>query len=157
MAMQVEPTEHASTEHTNTAHENKQMISRFMERAFNQGDLTAVDEHLAVEAVDHQERAGTNFCTHLKQVIMGLRRAFPDLHFELHEVLAEGEIVAFRSTMTGTHLGPLQMGDGPQLLPTGRRVNVAHMHFVRVIDGKGHDLWHLWDMPAMLRQLNVEP
>jgi hypothetical protein len=29
------------------------------------------------------------------------------------------------------------------------------MHFVRVVEGKGQDLWHLWDTPAMLRQLGV--
>ena len=137
--------------------DNKEVIRRFMERAFNQGDLAAVDEHLAPIAVDHQESPGTNFRTHLKQVITGLRRAFPDLHFELHEVLAEGDIVAFRSTMTGTHLGPLQLGPGPAVAASGHTVSVPHMHFVRVIDGKGYDLWHLWDTPAMMRQLGVTP
>ena len=137
------------------ATDNKESIRQFMERAFNQGDLSAVDDHSAATGSDHQESEGPNFCTHLKQVIMGLRRAFPDLHFELHDVLAEGEIVAFRSTMTGTQLGPLQLGPGPQLPPTGNTVNVAHMHFVRLIDGKGYDLWHVWDTPGMMRQLGV--
>ena len=134
---------------------NKTLIRQFMERAFNQGDLSAVDEHLAVHAVDHQEAAGVNFCTHLKQVISGLRMAFPDLHFELHEVLGEGDFVAFRSTMTGTHSGPLRLGPGPAIPPTGRHIDVAHMHFVRMVDGKGHDLWHLWDTPGLMRQLGL--
>ena len=139
------------------AESNKVVIRQFMERAFNQGDLTAVDTHMAAAAVDHQEPVNTNFCTHLKQVITALRTAFPDLHFELHEVLAEGDTVAFRSTMTGTHLGPLQLGPGPQLPPTGHSIRVAHMHFVQIIDGKGRDLWHLWDTPAMMRQLGAVP
>lgn len=134
---------------------NKVMIRQFMERAFNHGDLSAVDDHLASTATDHQEALGTNFCTHLKQVITALRTAFPDLHFEIHEMVAEGETVAFRSTMTGTHLGLFNMGIGPALAPTGRTVTVPHMHFVRVISGKGHDLWHQWDTPAMLRQLGA--
>lgn len=136
---------------------NKAVIREFMERAFNQGDLTAVDTHLAATSVDHQEPVDTNFCTHLKQVITALRTAFPDLHFELHEVLAEGNVVAFRSTMTGTHLGMLQLGPGSQLPPTGRPISVAHMHFVRLVAGKGQDLWHLWDTPTMMRQLGVMP
>jgi predicted ester cyclase len=140
-----------------TAETNKQMVRQFMERAFNQGDLAAVDTWLSADAVDHQELPGTNFSNHLKQVITALRTAFPDLHFELHDVLAEGEMVAFRSTMTGTHLGPLQIGPGPSIAPTGRHVSVPHMHFVQVIDSKGGDLWHLWDTPAMLRQLGIAP
>lgn len=136
-----------------TTQANKTMIREFMERAFNQGDLTAVDERLASSAIDHQEPLDTNFCTHLKQVITALRAAFPDLHFELHEVLAEGDIVAFRSTMTGTHRGPFRMGGGPEIPATGRPIHVAHMHFVKVIDGKGHDLWHLWDVPGLMQQL----
>ena len=132
---------------------NKVMIRQFMERAFNQGDLTAIDTHLAATAVDHQEPIATNFCVHLKQVITALRTAFPDLHFELHEMLAGDDMVAFRSTMTGTHLGPFQLGVSPQLPATGRSIQITHMHFVRIVDGKGHDLWHLWDTPAMMRQL----
>ena len=138
--------------------DNKETIRQFMERAFNQGDLAAVDEHLAKDAVDHQEPAGTDFCVHLKEVISGMRRAFPDLHFEIHQVLAEGDIVAFRSTMTGTHLGPLTLdATRAPLPPTGKSVSVPHMHFVRIVNGKGHELWHLWNTPAMMRQLGAAP
>lgn len=140
-----------------TAENNKVIVCLFMEQAFNQGNLAAVDEHLAATGIDHQEPSGTDFRAHLKQVITGLRTAFPDLHFELHEVLAEGEIVAFRSTMTGTHLGSLQLGPGLQVLPTGRPVSVPHMHFVRMVDGKGADLWHQMDTKSMMCQLGLVP
>lgn len=136
---------------------NKLMIRQFMERAFNDGDLSAIDRHLASDAADHQEPVGAHFATHLKRVITALRTAFPDLHFEIHDMLAEGDIVAFRSTMTGTHHGPFQLGPSPQIAPTGHAIRVAHMHFVRIADGKGQDLWHLWDTPAMMQQLGVRP
>ncbi|MCW5879750.1 MAG: ester cyclase [Anaerolineae bacterium] len=136
---------------------NEQMIRDFMERAFNQGDLTAVDEHLTANAVDHQEPAGANFRAHLKQVITGLRTAFPDLHFEIHDMLSDGGIVAFRSTMTGTHLGPLHLGPGPAIPPSGQSVSVAHMHFVRISGGHGQDLWHVWDRLEMLQQIGALP
>jgi predicted ester cyclase len=135
---------------------NKQRVRAFMEKGFNQGDLSAVDDQLLSNSVDHQEPAGADFVTHLKQVIVALRTAFPDLHFEIHDILAEDDLVAFRSTMTGTHLGRLQMGPGPGLNPTGRTVSVPHMHMVRMQEGKGSDLWHLWDSPEMMRQLGVQ-
>jgi steroid delta-isomerase-like uncharacterized protein len=140
-----------------TEETNKAAALEFIERGFNRGDLTAVDEHLAPQGIDHQEPMGTEFVTHLKEVIAGLRTAFPDLRFEVHSILAEGDIVAFRSTMTGTHRGSLTVGPGRGLPPTGRTISVPHMHFVRMAHGKAIDLWHLWDTPQMLRQLGVAP
>lgn len=136
--------------------ENKALCVEFMERAFNRGDLSVIDEQLAPDGVDHQEPLGTDFISHLKEVVTQLRTAFPDLHFEIHHIVGEGEIVAFRSTMTGTHLGMLNKG-GVSLPATGRKAAVAHMHFVRMVNGKATDLWHVWDMPDMLRQLGVMP
>jgi predicted ester cyclase len=132
------------------------MLAMF-ERGFNQGDLTVVDEQIAPAGIDHQEAQGATFAAHLKAVIIGLRTAFPDLQFEVHSVLWDGDIMASRSTMTGTHLGPLNVGPARGLPPTGRTVSVPHMHFVRMVNGKATDLWHLWDTPQMLRQLGVAP
>src|SRR6476646_3256176 len=80
------------------------------ERMFNSGDLDFVDEAIAPGAIDHQEPEGTDFAAHLKHVISTLRTAFPDLHFEVQELVCDGDLVACRSTMTGTHQGPLRMG-----------------------------------------------
>ena len=140
-----------------TQEANKAAALELIERGFNHGDLTVVDEQIAPDGIDHQEALGTEFIAHLKEVILGLRTAFPDLKFEVHAILAEGDIVAFRSTMTGTHRGPLNVGPGRGLPATGRTVSVPHMHFVHMAHGKATDLWHLWDTPQMLRQLGVTP
>ncbi len=124
------------------------------ERMFHQGDLDYVDEVLGRDSVDHQEPAGASFCDHLKQVVVSMRTAFPDVRFEVHEIVAEGDVVACRSTMTGTHLGRLELVP-PGLDPTGRQVRVAHMHFFRYEDGRVTDLWHLWDTPGLARQLGA--
>lgn len=65
-------------------------------------------------------------------------------------MLAEGDLVAFRFTMTGTHRGPFQ-----GLAPTGKPISVAHMHFVRMAEGKTSDLWHVWDTAGLMRQLGT--
>src|SRR5260221_4223303 len=116
------------------------------ERMFNNGELELVDESVAADAVDHQEPGGTDFVAHLKEVITTLRTAFPDLHFEVHEILAEDRIVACRSTMTGTHQGPLRIGPMAGLPITGAKVEVPHMHFFRYDEqGRVTDLWHVWN------------
>ena len=104
---------------------------------------------------DHQEPLGTDFIPHLKDVVTKLRAGFPDLHFEVHEAIAEGDLVATRSTMTGTHRGRLDLGPLAALPPTGKQVSVRHMHFFRYKDGRLVDMWHVWDVPALMRQLGA--
>ena len=126
------------------------------ERMFNSGDLEYVDKAVAVGGIDHQEPEGTDMGAHLKQVIATLRTAFPDLHFELHELLCEGDVVACRSTMTGTHQGPLNIGPMGGLPISGARVEVAHMHFFRYDgDARVTDLWHVWNTLALARQIGA--
>ena len=139
-----------------TTAELKDRTLEGFERMFHQGDLDYVDEVLGRDSVDHQEPAGASFCDHLKQVVVSMRTAFPDVHFDVHEIQAEGDGGACRSTMTGTHLGRLDLVP-PGLEATGRQVRVAHMHFFRYEGGRVTDLWHLWDTPGLLRQLGAPP
>jgi len=134
----------------------KSLTREGFERMFNRGDLDYVDAAVAPGAVDHQEPEGTDFVPHLKAVISTLRVAFPDLRFEMHEVICEGDTVACRSTMTGTHQGPLRIGPMEGLPVTGVRVEVPHMHFFRYDDeGRVTDLWHVWNTLLLARQLGA--
>lgn len=134
----------------------KELTLQNFERMFNQGDVEYVERALAADAIDHQEDEGTDFVAHLKEVIVTLREAFPDLHFEIHEILCEGDVVATRSTMTGTHRGPLRIGPMAGLAVNGTRVEVPHMHFFRFDDeGRCTDLWHVWNTLMLARQLGA--
>jgi predicted ester cyclase len=139
-----------------TAEQLKARTREGFERMFNDGDLDYADEAIAAGAVDHQEPAGTDFAAHLKHVISTLREAFPDLHFALDELICEGPLVACRSTMTGTHQGPLRMGPMAGLAVVGAAVEVPHMHFFRYDDaGLVTDLWHVWNTISLARQLGA--
>jgi len=137
--------------------DNKWIAMESIERGFNQGDLSVWDEYLDINAVDHQETPDTRFREHIKEVVQAMRVGFPDLHFEIHHMLAEGDMVAFHSTMTGTHSGPFNLGPFRGLPPTGKVVRVTHMHFMRVQNGKTTDLWHLWNIPVLMGQLGIFP
>src|SRR5579862_640757 len=126
------------------------------ERMCNHGELDYVERVAGPGAIDHQEPDGTDFVAHHKQVIETLRTAFPDLRFEIHEIVAEGDIVACRSTMTGTHRGVLNIGPMAGLPVTGARIEVPHMHFLRYDrDGRVTDLWHIWNTLLLARQLGA--
>lgn len=139
-----------------TTEELKARTLEDFERMFNQGDLTYVDNALAPGAVDHQEPDGTDFAAHLKNVISTLRTAFPDLRFNVHEIICEGNVVACRSTMSGTHQGPLRIGPMAGLPVNDARIEVPHMHFFHYdADGRLTDLWHVWNTLMLARQLGA--
>jgi predicted ester cyclase len=139
-----------------TTDQLKALTHESFERMFNEGDLDHVDAALAPGAIDHQEPAGTEFAPHLKHVISTLRAAFPDLHFAVEALVGEGDLVACRTTMTGTHQAALRMGPLAGLAATGTRVEVPHMHFFRYDDqGRVTDLWHVWNTIGLARQLGA--
>jgi steroid delta-isomerase-like uncharacterized protein len=139
-----------------TTEELKTRTLEGFERMFNQGDLAYVDNALAPGAVDHQEPDGTDFAAHLKNVISTLRTAFPDLRFNVHEIVCEGDVVACRSTMSGTHQGPLRIGPMAGLPVSGTSIEVPHMHFFRYdAEGRLTDLWHVWNTLMLARQLGA--
>jgi predicted ester cyclase len=83
--------------------DNKQAARRFYQEVINGRNLDAMDELLTPEGVDHT--FGSHSAEQAKQFFGMVHQAFPDLHAEVHDVIAEGELVAARVTYTGTHQG----------------------------------------------------
>jgi len=138
-----------------TEAENKAQLRRIYEEMFNQGNLVIADELIAPDFFNHEDPPGMNSRgpESARQVVMMLRTAFPDLHYTIEELVAEGDMVACRMTMSGTHQGPL-MG----IAPTGRSVRQqAQMHFVRFRYGKVIEHWAVRDDLGIMRQLGVIP
>ena len=135
------------------AEEYKVAFRRTYEELFNQGNLAVAEEVIAPDFVNHEAPADHTPGPESMRVVAGmLRTAFPDLHFTIEDLVAEGDLVAGRVTMRGTHEGPL-MG----MPPTGRQVEQAHMHFVRFQNGKAVEHWGVRDDVGMLRQLGLMP
>jgi steroid delta-isomerase-like uncharacterized protein len=88
----------------------------------------------------------------LKEVFGRLRRAFPDLQIEIEDLIAEGDKVVSRNTVTGTHRGEY-MG----IAPTGRTVTYDEIFVVRFADGRIIETWGVVDVAAQMRQLGLLP
>jgi predicted ester cyclase len=134
--------------------ENKAKFRRGYEELFNQGNLAIADELVRSDFINHEMPPGmvNRGPESLRQVAMMLRTAFPDLHFIIEELVAEGDTVVGRMTMTGTH-----QGDFVGIAPTGRSVRQAQVHFVRYLDGKAIEHRGVRDDLALMRQLGVIP
>ena len=120
--------------------ENKAMVQRLME-AINTGDMDIVDELFTPELASPTKRSFTAF-----------RSAFPDWHMEIAELVAEGNTVVGRFRCSGTN-----QGDFKGVPPTGKRMEVDEVYFLRVEGGKFVEFWGLEDDLARMRQLGLIP
>jgi predicted ester cyclase len=139
---------------------NKAAVLRVFEEAFGLGDLSVIDEAVAIGGIDHQHPEEPSFTEHLKAVVTAMRTAFPDLRFDVTQIIGENDWVACYSVMTGTNLGEsgAPISPGPRAIPaTGRSVRVPHMHMLRMQNGQSTELLHLMDTMAMLGQLGLLP
>ncbi|HAE83316.1 MAG TPA: ester cyclase [Ktedonobacter sp.] len=127
---------------------------RIAEELFNQGHLSAADELIAPNAIDHNEPSGTDCREHFKHVATMLRSAFPDLHMHIEDLIAEEDKVALRITISGTHTGP---GAFAGLPPSGKRFQIQQMRFARFANGQMTESWAIIDMFAWMQQLGALP
>ncbi len=134
--------------------ENMAIARRFLEEAFNSGNLAVVDELVAPEFVNHDAALPepTTGIEAAKASINGYREAFPDLRLTIEQQLAEGEYVATRWSARGTHQGDL-MG----IAPTGKQATVTGITIDRIVDGKFVESWTNWDTLGLMQQLGVIP
>ena len=136
-----------------SAEENKALVRRLYEEIINRGNLAPVDELLAPDYKEGNALAGPQGFT---QFISRIGAAFPDLHITIEDMIAEGDKVAARLTVTGTHDGPMSgpMGDVP---PTGKRATWTGIDIIRVEGGKIAQRHSERDLLAMMQQLGVIP
>jgi steroid delta-isomerase-like uncharacterized protein len=78
-----------------------------------------------------------------------VRRAFPDLRIRVDDLVAAGDKVALRLTLSGTHQGEFQ-----GIPATGRTISYVSHEFYRVADGVFAEEWICSDMASLFRQLS---
>jgi len=133
--------------------ENKIIVRRMYEEILNEGNLALADEIIAPDAVSHDPAAPPGSLPGpegLKRVVRMLQSAFPDHHTTIEEIIAEGDKVVMRGTLSGTH-----KGDFLGIPPTGKHFTMTQIHIVHLVDGKVTDHWVNRDDLGMMQQLGV--
>jgi steroid delta-isomerase-like uncharacterized protein len=121
---------------------NKALVRKFFEEAWGKGNLAAVAEFMATDYVAHHVPSGLPpGADGLKQLIAAYRTAFPDLKINLNDIFAKGDRVAFRWSVSGTHLG-----DWFGVSPTGDHVATTGITIFRIDGGKVVEGWTSIDL-----------
>lgn len=142
---------HSDTE-TGEGERNRETVRRFFDAA-NSGDLDALDDLLAPDAIDHgayagQQRGREGF----KQFFAMWRAAFPDLIYCIEDEIAEGDRTVVRWSARGTHRGCYH-----DVAPTGKQVTMSGIQINRSVGGKIVDDWTCFDELGLLRQIGAIP
>ena len=134
--------------------ENKRLFVRLIEEAMNKGNLAAVDEMVAADAIEHDPAfpGQAPGAEGMKQLVTMFRSAFPDLHAHVEDLIAEGDKVVGRMVSHGTH-----KGDFMGIPATGKEISISEIHIVRIAGGKMVEHWGIADNMAMMQQLGVVP
>jgi steroid delta-isomerase-like uncharacterized protein len=132
--------------------EAKAVTQRLFQEVFNHGRLDLIDELVAEDAIEHEALpiSTGEMRIDLRAWITELRRAFPDYHIEVEQLIGEGDRVVALERVTGTNSGPL-LG----IPPTGRTFCIDAIDVVRVDGGKVVEHWGLSDGTTMVRQLGL--
>ena len=133
---------------------NKNAFAAIPLELFNAGNLSAVSEYVHPDYVEHTPLPPgmPSGLEGLKAFVTMMRSAFPDFHYTVEHVIAEGNLVAGSLLASGTNTGSF-MG----MPPTGKHITWTEMHFGRMVDGKLAEHWGVVDQLAMLQQLGVVP
>ena len=136
---------------------NKATVRRF--QAALEGEDPALTERTIDEVVSPEALLHTPLPIDasgpaaLKEIFGRLHTAFPDLHVEIKDLIAERDKVVSRNTVSGTHRGEF-MG----VAPTGRSVTYDEIFIVRFTeDGRMVETWGVVDMASLMRQLGLTP
>lgn len=135
---------------TTDTEENERLARRVPEELATERRLDLVDELYAEDAVEHGPFGDEEGREAIRRGLEEFLDGFSDLTATVEQTVAEGDTVAMRVTLRGTHDGPF-VG----IEPTGESFEVGNTVFTRIEDGRIAERWVQPDTLGLMRQLGV--
>lgn len=134
--------------------ENKNLLRRWWEALNQRNALEIIDETYASDYVLHDPSLSepVQGVQGVREFISAVIAGFPDAHYTIEDLIAEGDKVVQRLSVRGTHQGEFQ-----GIPPTGKSAAVWLMVISRVANNKIVEEWQMVDSLGMMQQLGVIP
>ncbi|MGH2568219.1 MAG: ester cyclase [Bacteroidota bacterium] len=131
---------------------NKALLKQGYEY-LNGANWEKMNDLVAPNFVDHNPSPGQKpGFEGVKANFQMMRQAFPDFHMTIHEMLADGDWVCARVTVTGTH-----KGDFMGMKASEKKFTVQGFDLIRFEKGKAVERYGTFDDAAMMMQLGMMP
>jgi steroid delta-isomerase-like uncharacterized protein len=131
---------------------NQEVVRRLVEDVINRGETGLLPALVAEEHVYHDHTGDLYGPEGVRLAVVETRQAFPDLRVTIDELIAAGNRVVRRFSLSGTHAGTFMA-----VPATGRRVQVSGIGVDRLERGKLVESWICLDVLGLLLQLGVAP
>ena len=137
-----------------SAEENKAIIRRFVEEGLNKKDAAMIDQVYSPDYIGHDpDRPQPRRIEDLRQTMaVVLGKVFPDAHYTIEALMAEGDLVLWHWMFRATHQGEMQ-----GIPPTGKPVSFGGVNLFRMAGGKIVEDWVYRDTMGMMRQVGAMP
>lgn len=128
------------------------ILRRMFDEIINQGRLEVADELFAEDFVDHGPMGELHGRDAFKGMVAQWLSAVPDVHCEVENVIADGDLAGWLVRSTGTHTG-----EGLGFPATGKSFETVSANLGRFRDGLAAEHWSEQGMLPMLMQLGLMP
>ncbi len=134
--------------------ENKRLIYRWFEEVWNNKSESTIDEMCAEDVIANglTDEDGNTIqgIAAYKDLQRKFVMAYPDIKITVEDTISEGDKVAARCRVSGTH-----EGEGLGLAPTNKAIEFTGMTIVRLENGKITEAWNEFDFLRMYNQLGA--
>ena len=132
--------------------DNKAFVRRWFEEVWNKGREEAIDEMFAADGLAHGLEGDEPIrgAAAFKPFFHKFRQAFPEINVTVEDAITEGDKVAARCSVRGTH-----RGDSLGFAATQQPVAFEGITIARVRDGKIVEAWNHFDFMKMFQQLDA--
>jgi steroid delta-isomerase-like uncharacterized protein len=131
--------------------EQTKNLAQSLVKLFNSREMSGLPEYFSPEFIGHRADGDATY-KDFEKGAKELVKAFPDMKYDLDDLIVEGDKFMARTTMTGTHKGNF-LG----IPATGKKVKFWWITIRRVADGKCVEGWDLFDSLTLMQQLGVMP
>lgn len=133
--------------------QNKDIVRRYRD-AHNNNQLDLLDAIVAADLISHNMLPGVpQGLESGKMIHRGTIASFPDNHVTTEDLIAEGDRVVERWTMTMTHTGEPFFG----VPASGKKVTTTGTSIYRIANGKIVEHWANMDFLGVMQQMGMVP
>lgn len=131
---------------------DKELVRRFVGEVFEARRPEAVDALVADDFRSHTWGPSGSGKAELRAATVRMAELLSEVHFEIDDLIAEGDRVAVRLTASATPVGAF-MG----VQPSGKGYSIGEIHIFRVAAGRIVEHWHQYDKLGLMKQLGIRP
>ena len=128
---------------------NKELVRQFYKSVFGDWNLALVEERVSPQFISHDwPEGGPRGPQAFRDYYSAIRSALPDGHYEVDDLIPEGDRVVVRWRLLGTHKGAFR-----GIAPTGRGIALKGIAIYRLEQGKLMERWVVSDLYGVLEEI----